>query len=140
MAEKQGSEDIKLEPASISSQNVDPEEEERKLVCKLDGRIMILLCLLYLFAYLDRSNLGNARLLGLPQDTLGGDKTGKLFDWVNSVFFFAYILCQVPCSVISKLFPPRFWIACMAIGWGLSSTLMACINLLPNNTENESTN
>jgi len=126
MAEKQGSEDIKIESAaaSISSQNVDP-EEERKLVRKLDGRIMIIVCLLYLFAYLDRSNLGNARLLGLPQDTLGGDKTGKLFDWVNSVFFFAYILCQVPCAVMSKLFPPRFWIACMAIGWGVSSTLMS---------------
>lgn len=40
---------------------------------------------------LDRSNLGNARLQGLPQDTLGGDPTGKRFDWVNSVFFFAYV-------------------------------------------------
>lgn len=40
---------------------------------------------------LDRSNLGNARLQGLPQDTLGGDPTGKLFDWVNSAFFFSYV-------------------------------------------------
>ncbi|KAJ7247876.1 MFS general substrate transporter [Mycena haematopus] len=124
MAEKLGSEDVKLESASFSSQNVDP-EEERRLVRKLDGRILVITSLLYLFAYLDRSNLGNARLLGLPKDTLNGDPTGKLFDWVNSVFFFAYILCQVPASIASKLFPPRIWIACMAFGWGLSSTLMA---------------
>ena len=40
---------------------------------------------------LDRSNLGNARLQGLPQDTLHGDPTGKLFDWVNSAFYFSYV-------------------------------------------------
>jgi hypothetical protein len=82
MAEKQGSEDIKLE--SVFSQNFEP-EDERKLVRKLDGRIMVILSILYLFACksslrcivdkilmivcvdLDRSNLGNARLLGLPK-------------------------------------------------------------------------
>ncbi|KAJ6498573.1 MFS general substrate transporter [Mycena vitilis] len=122
MAEKK--DDIKVESASLSSLNVDP-VEERKLVRKLDRRIPVLMCLLYLFAFLNRSNIGNARLLGLPQDTLGGDKTGKLFDWVNSVFFFAYVLCQVPFSVASKLVPPRLWFACMAAGWGLASTLMA---------------
>ncbi|KAJ7827050.1 MFS general substrate transporter [Mycena olivaceomarginata] len=89
------------------------------------GASVVILSILYLFAYLDRSNLGNARLLGLPKDTLNGDPTGKRFDWVNSVFFFAYILCQVPAAITSKLVPPRIWIACMAIGWGLSSTLMA---------------
>ncbi|THH00963.1 hypothetical protein EW026_g1643 [Hermanssonia centrifuga] len=58
-------------------------------------------------------------------DTLGGDPTGTLFDWVNSAFFFSYILCQIPATVASKLFPPRIWLGCAAIGWGLSSTLMS---------------
>ena len=40
---------------------------------------------------LDRTNLGNARLQGLPQDVLGGDPTGVLFDWANSAFFFTYV-------------------------------------------------
>jgi hypothetical protein len=40
---------------------------------------------------LDRSNLGNARLQGLDVDVLGGDPTGILYDWVNSVFFFSYV-------------------------------------------------
>ncbi|KAG5652791.1 hypothetical protein H0H81_003621 [Sphagnurus paluster] len=64
--------------------------EEKKLVRKLDRRILPIACLLYLFAYLDRSNLGNARLQGLAEDILGGDKTGVLFDWINSVFFVSY--------------------------------------------------
>ncbi|KAJ7634655.1 MFS general substrate transporter [Roridomyces roridus] len=121
-SEKQLSEDAHLDESD--SFTVDP-AEERRLVRKLDGRILPILCLLYLFAYLDRSNLGNARLQGLPQDTLNGDPTGHLFDWVNSIFFFSYILGQIPMSISSKLFPPRLWMACMAFGWGLSSTLMA---------------
>ncbi|TFK20906.1 MFS general substrate transporter [Coprinopsis marcescibilis] len=101
------------------------EEEERRLVRKLDRRILPIACLLYLCAYLDRSNLGNARLQGLPEDVLGGDRTGELFDWVVSVFYISYILFQIPATIISKLFPPSVWMACAAIGWGSASTLMA---------------
>ncbi|RDX44403.1 MFS general substrate transporter [Lentinus brumalis] len=100
-------------------------EEERRLVRKLDMRIMPIACIMYLFAYLDRTNLGNARLQGLPKDILHGDPTGVLFDWVNSAFFFSYILCQIPATVVSKLFPPRIWLGCAAIGWGICSVLMA---------------
>ncbi|KIY66474.1 MFS general substrate transporter [Cylindrobasidium torrendii FP15055 ss-10] len=101
------------------------EVEERHLVRKLDSYILPMTCLLYLFAYLDRSNLGNARLQGLPEDVLGGDESGYYFDWVNSAFFFSYILFQIPASIASKMFPPHFWIASAAVGWGLASTLMA---------------
>ena len=86
--------------------------------------------------------MGNARLQGLPVDILGGDKSGKLFDWINSAFYFSYvrclvllhlqhvltcvfqIICPVPATVLSKLFPPRLWLASAAIGWGVVSTLM----------------
>ncbi|KAH0580795.1 hypothetical protein H2248_011952 [Termitomyces sp. 'cryptogamus'] len=119
--------DGKLETASEETPQAELERllEEKRLVRKLDHRILPIACLLYLFAYLDRSNLGNARLQGLPDDILGGDKTGLLFDWINSIFFFSYILCQVPATVVSKLFPPRAWMASTAVGWGISSTLMA---------------
>jgi hypothetical protein len=105
--------DEKLASSSESSQPTDADRlhEERKLVRKLDKRILPIACLLYLFACsytartrllgaqlticialdLDRSNLGNARLQGLDDDILGGDETGVLFDWINSVFFFSYV-------------------------------------------------
>ncbi|KAM6503393.1 Major facilitator superfamily domain containing protein [Amanita muscaria] len=114
----------------------EPKAEERRLVFKLDKRILPITCLLYLFAYLDRSNLGNARLMGLTS-ILGkdNDPTGVLFDWVNSAFFFSYasqtqlglniIVFQTPAVISSKLFPPRIWMACCTFGWGVCSTLMA---------------
>ncbi|KAJ8503488.1 hypothetical protein ONZ45_g10819 [Pleurotus djamor] len=99
--------------------------EEKALVRKLDRRILPLACLLCLFAFLDRSNLGNARLQGLPEDVLGGDPSGVLFSWVNSACFLSYVLFHIPATITSKLFPPRLWMASSAIGWGLSSTLMS---------------
>ena len=84
-------------------------DEERRLVRKLDWRILPIACLMYLFActlqsclcrthslttlyqVLDRSNLGNARLQGLPEDTLNGDPTGVKYDWVFSAFYFSYV-------------------------------------------------
>lgn len=100
-------------------------DEEKRLVRKLDRTILPITCLLYLLAYLDRSNLGNARLQGLPQEILGGDPAGLLYEWVFSAFYFSYILFQVPATVLSKLFHPSYWIATMAIGWGICSTLQA---------------
>ncbi|KAK0436347.1 MFS general substrate transporter [Desarmillaria tabescens] len=107
--------------------------EERRLVRRLDERILLLACFLYLFAYLDRSNLGNARLQGLPEDILNGDPTGVLFDWITSAFYFFLrehscmnqIICQIPATIVSKLIPPHYWLAGAAVGWGLSSTLMS---------------
>ncbi|THH14409.1 hypothetical protein EW146_g5918 [Bondarzewia mesenterica] len=122
--------DVKLRGLEAATAGNDGDEsvlislEERSLVRKLDRRILPIACLMYLFAYLDRSNLGNARLQGLPEDVLHGDPTGRSFDWVNSAFFFSYILCQVPATILSKFLPPRLWLGCAAIGWGLCSTLM----------------
>ncbi len=42
-------------------------EEERKVIRKLDRRLLPLVFVLYSLAVLDRSNLGNARLAGLTK-------------------------------------------------------------------------
>ncbi|TFK85656.1 MFS general substrate transporter [Polyporus arcularius HHB13444] len=118
-------EDCHVEYAPSAETNSSRAEDERRLVRKLDRRILPIICAMYFFAYLDRSNLGNARLQGLPEDALHGDPTGVLFDWINSAFFFPYVLCQVPAILLSKLCPPRIWIGSAAVGWGLCSTLMA---------------
>ncbi|KAG1745280.1 major facilitator superfamily domain-containing protein [Suillus lakei] len=112
----------KLQTAPIDPATL---EDEKKLLRKLDRKILPLTCSLYLLAYLDRTNVGNARLMGLARDTLGGDPTGVRFDVVNSAFFITFILFQVPITVLSKRFNPRRWLGYFAIAWGLSSTLMA---------------
>ncbi|KAI0090138.1 MFS general substrate transporter [Irpex rosettiformis] len=122
-----GLDDLQMERAvpDFQHKQLTGSTEENRLVRKLDMRIIPTLSIIYLFAFLDRSNLGNARLQGFPQDVLGGDPTGNLFDWTNTAFYIAYIIFQVPATIVSKLCPPRIWLGCAAIGWATASTLLS---------------
>ncbi len=46
---------------------IDP-QKERKLLWKIDAFLVPLLTLSFLSAYLDRSNIGNAAIAGMPED------------------------------------------------------------------------
>lgn len=62
----------------IESPSTDPnigydEKMTRKLVRKLDSHILPVLVILYLLSFLDRTNIGNARLANLEEDlNMGG--------------------------------------------------------------------
>ncbi|KAK4933920.1 hypothetical protein LTR66_015819, partial [Elasticomyces elasticus] len=56
-------------PDEVSSgPTLDEEKIERSLVRKIDIHILPFVVLLYLFSFLDRVNIGNARLYGLEED------------------------------------------------------------------------
>ena len=58
-----------LESASSSDHNLGFDEKmTAKLVRKIDWYLVPFLSLLYLLSYLDRTNIGNARLGGLEKD------------------------------------------------------------------------
>ncbi|CAO3584458.1 unnamed protein product [Absidia cylindrospora] len=83
---------------------------------------MPFVAILYLFASLDRSNIGNARLGSFEMDLhLQGN------DFYNAlmIFFIGYMLCQIPSNLALKLITPSLWIGLTAIIWGVSSTSIA---------------
>lgn len=54
---------------SSSETSIIPDaKQDKKLVRKLDRHIMPVLVILYLLSFLDRTNIGNARLAGLEAD------------------------------------------------------------------------
>lgn len=77
--------------------------EELKVVRKCDLRVVLVLMLLYLLAFLDRINIGNARLQGLKHDR---KIKGGQYNYVLFIFFIPYILCEVPCNLIMKKLAP----------------------------------
>jgi hypothetical protein len=50
------------------SQAVLSDEQQKILRRKFDKRVLPIVCLLYLFSYLDRSNIGNAKTAGAQKD------------------------------------------------------------------------
>jgi len=64
------------------------EAEEQRIRRKLDWHIVPLVTLLYLLCFLDRANVGNARIQGMAKDL---DLSGYRFNWALTIFYFTYI-------------------------------------------------
>lgn len=93
---------------------------EKALVRKLDLRLLPTLTLLYLLSFLDRSNVGNARIEGLAADL---HITGNEYLTGLTLYFVGYVLFEVPCNIVLKLWKPKLWFPTLTFLWGVVSTL-----------------
>ncbi|KAJ4012682.1 hypothetical protein NW752_008398 [Fusarium irregulare] len=106
---------------------IDP-KAEAKLRRKIDWMIVPTVCLLYLFCFIDRANIGNARLAGL-EDDLG--MTGSDYNLVLSVFYISYIIFEIPANLLCKYMGPGWFIPLTSLGFGLSSIFTAFVHNVP---------
>lgn len=96
-------------------------EMEKAVVRKLDKRLVPLVMGLYLLAYLDRSNIGNAKIAGMQDDLhLSSDD----YQWLLTIFYISYIVFEW-FALMWKLVPPHVWAAFCVVGWGIVATLQA---------------
>ncbi|OQO12515.1 hypothetical protein B0A48_03157 [Cryoendolithus antarcticus] len=106
-----------LESGSLAIDKV----AERKLVRKLDVHIIPVVMLLYLLSFLDRVNIGNARLYGLQEDL---NMDSQQYQIAVSILFVTYILSELPSNlVLKKYVSPSRWIAFITTSWGIIATL-----------------
>ncbi len=91
---------------------------ENKLVWKIDIHLMPILFLLYMFAFLDRVNIGNARIQGLLQEL---HMSGTDYNVASMILFVPYILLEVPSNLIIKRIRPSHWLGGLMFCWGLVS-------------------
>ena len=88
---------------------------EKKLILKCDLRVLPILTLLFLLNFIDRINIGNARIQGLEKDLHmeGHDYNIALF-----IFFIPYILFEVPSNILLKKIRPSTWLSFIMFCWG----------------------
>ncbi|KAJ7579925.1 major facilitator superfamily domain-containing protein [Mycena floridula] len=94
---------------------------ERKLVRKLDTRLLPTIILIYILNYIDRNGITTARLKGMEQD-LG--LTDLQYSVVLSILFVTYCPAQVPSNMLlNYLTRPSFYIGGCVVAWGIASAL-----------------
>ncbi|KAG2040562.1 MFS general substrate transporter [Suillus americanus] len=103
-------------------------EQEKKLWRKIDLRIVPILSLMYLLAFIDRSNIGNAKLEGLVTQL---DLTGNRFNIALIMFIIPYCLLECPANLVLKVFRPSRWLPGINFAWGVVMTLMAFVKTYP---------
>lgn len=99
---------------------IDP-ARERALIRKQDLRIVPLSATIYLLCYLDRSNVGNAKVLNADthNDLLSETAmTSYQYTIALMVFLIAYALFEVPSNYFLKRLRPSRWIAFLMLSWG----------------------
>jgi MFS family permease len=73
-----------------------------------------------LFSFIDRSNIGNAKIDGLTVDL--DMQTGTMFNVALLVFYVPYILVDVPSNWIIKKFKAGVYLPTLITCWGLVCT------------------
>ncbi|KAK7716234.1 hypothetical protein SLS64_003386 [Diaporthe eres] len=115
------------------SEKVDPEGEgtinqerwnavEKSLVRKLDLTLMPVVWVLYLFNYLDRNNIAQARLDSFEKD-LG--LVGNQFNVAVAILNVGYMLMQVPSNMILTRVRPSLYISIWVLVWSVISASTA---------------
>ncbi|KAI1775860.1 MFS general substrate transporter [Hypoxylon cercidicola] len=96
----------------------------RRILWKLDTRILPILALLFLCSFLDRTNVGNARLYHLEEDIAITDEE---YDQGLAVFYATYILSEIPSNLILKKLTPGIWLPCLTFLWGISAMCLGFV-------------
>nr|WP_237160263.1 MFS transporter [Mycolicibacter engbaekii] len=87
-------------------------------------RLIPFLALLYFVNYLDRVNIGFAGPNGMNA-ALGMSAT--MFGFASGIFFFGYLLLEVPSNIALHRFGARRWLARIMLTWGIISTAIAFV-------------
>jgi MFS family permease len=93
---------------------------EARTYARVDRRLIPFLFLCYILAYLDRVNVGFAKLQMLQDLSL----SDVAFGTGAGIFFLGYFLFEVPSNILLKKFGARTWIARIMVSWGILASAM----------------
>ncbi|KAM5541464.1 hypothetical protein V8D89_005018 [Ganoderma adspersum] len=116
-------------PVDLPGEELELEKEHRgvspnKVFKKLDARLLPLVTLLYLLSFLDRTNIGNAKIAGLVSDL---HLTGLQYNLCAAMFFITYCVFEVPSNLALKVSRPSRWIPFIMFCWGIVMISMAFV-------------
>ncbi|KAL3436114.1 major facilitator superfamily domain-containing protein [Aspergillus tetrazonus] len=92
-------------------------QERKRLIRRIDLRLVITLGCLYCISLLDRTNLGAASVAGMQPD-LNMNASNNGYSITSLVFFITYTIFQIPATVIIRKVGPRIFLSAIVLFWG----------------------
>ena len=94
--------------------------QEREVMSKMARRLLPILVVMFLIAFIDRQNVGFAKLQMVHSLHL----SEAAFGLASSLFFIGYLLFEVPSTLALHRFGARVWLARIMLTWGAITILM----------------
>ncbi|WP_305807525.1 MFS transporter, partial [Staphylococcus hominis] len=98
-----------------------------RIMSKMARRLLPILVVMFLIAFIDRQNVGFAKLQMVH--SLG--MTEAAFGLASSLFFIGYLLFEVPSTLALHRYGARVWLARIMLTWGLITVLMGFTTSMP---------
>ncbi|GLB42918.1 putative major facilitator superfamily protein [Lyophyllum shimeji] len=99
-------------------------EAEKRLVRKIDKRIIPTIWLLYTLSYLDRANIGNAKIGGMEKAL---HLTSTQYSVILLLFFVSYVLFEIPSNMFLSRARPSIYLSVLCFVWGAVASCMAAV-------------
>ncbi|KAI0704979.1 MFS general substrate transporter [Cerioporus squamosus] len=99
---------------------VDP-DAERRLVRRIDLRMVTMSTFMYMLCFIDRFNIGNAKILN--SDT--GDSLQQSLNLSEKQYLIALMVFFTPSNYLLKKYRPSRWFAFLMVVWGAMTMLIA---------------
>lgn len=112
---------IEFVEQSSNGTTFDP-DEEKALVRKIDLMLLPAMWLMYLLSYMDRTNIGNAKVAGMVEDL---DMNSGEYSISLVVFFITYVIFEVPSNLILAKTRPSIFLSTIMTLWGIVTCCMA---------------
>ena len=97
---------------------------EAATIRKLRLRLIPFLLALYIIAFVDRINIGFAALTMNKELAI----TSEQFGFAAGIFFFGYLLFEVPSNLLLHRIGARIWIARILVSWGIIAVLTGFVS------------
>lgn len=97
-------------------------EEEKRVVRRVDLRVLSILLIAYFFQQLDKSSLSYVSIFGLTEDA---HLVGKEYSWLGSILYLAQLIMQPLASFLLVKLPTGKLLGGAVFFWGTSLTVMA---------------
>ncbi|KAI5917111.1 major facilitator superfamily domain-containing protein [Camillea tinctor] len=116
--------------SSIASIQLYTRDEERAVVRKFDRRLVVFLAICYMVSFIDRANIGNARIAGMEDDLQTRPPQSGLYEWALTSFYVAYVAFEWM-SLLWRLIPAHVYVSLIVLSWGVISSLQAVVPSYP---------
>ncbi|ETN41456.1 uncharacterized protein HMPREF1541_03392 [Cyphellophora europaea CBS 101466] len=128
------SKDVSMAAAAPVQVNHEHERDAamaKRVLRKIDRRLMPLLFITYMFNFMDKTILSSASVFHLREDTASdmSNLVGQQYSWVASVFYFGYFFWEYPTTLIIARIPVAKYLVANTFFWGVVVALTAaCTN------------